>query len=141
MYWVLVFSSPRQFIFSLFLCSSIHQSATFTNSITLLPPSLFCPAVWRSIELLLFNSTSFFLSLSIHLVLFVCLSVCLSNYLSIYLSIFLSVCLSFNQSSCFWAAAPKGPMTYAFTQGKFLLNFLLQCTPPLEPKPQPNLSL
>ena len=28
----------------------------------------------------------------------------------------------------FWAAAPKGPMTYAFTQGKFLL--LLLCTPP-----------
>ena len=30
--------------------------------------------------------------------------------------------------SPFWAAAPKGPMTYAFTQGKFLLHF--QCTPP-----------
>ena len=25
----------------------------------------------------------------------------------------------------FWAAAPKGPMTYAFTQGKFLLLLLL----------------
>ena len=27
--------------------------------------------------------------------------------------------------SCFWAAAPKGPMTYAFTQEKFLLLLLL----------------
>ena len=33
------------------------------------------------------------------------------------------------QSPPFWAAAPKGPMTYAFTQGKFFL--LLQRTPPL----------
>ena len=30
----------------------------------------------------------------------------------------------------FWAAAPKGPLTYAFTQEKFLLLLLLQCTPP-----------
>ena len=29
----------------------------------------------------------------------------------------------------FWAAAPKGPMTYAFTQGKFLL---LRTSTPLE---------
>ena len=27
--------------------------------------------------------------------------------------------------SSFWAAAPKGPMTYAFTQEKFLLLLLL----------------
>ena len=33
----------------------------------------------------------------------------------------------------FWAAAPKGPMTYAFTQEKFLLlllRLLLLCPPP-----------
>ena len=30
-----------------------------------------------------------------------------------------------NMFSTFWAAAPKGPMTYAFTQGKFLLLLLL----------------
>ena len=32
----------------------------------------------------------------------------------------------------FWAAVPKGSMTYAFTQGKYLLLFLLLllCTPP-----------
>ena len=30
----------------------------------------------------------------------------------------------------FWAAAPKGPMTYAFTQEKFLLLLLLLLHPP-----------
>ena len=49
----------------------------------------------------------------------------------------LSVCLSIHPSiglSTFWAAAPKGPMTYAFTQGKFLLLLLLLrlYPPPLE---------
>ena len=33
----------------------------------------------------------------------------------------------------FWAAAPKGPMTYAFTQEKFLLLLLL--LPLLHPPP------
>ena len=33
----------------------------------------------------------------------------------------------------FWAAAPKGSMTYAFTHtGDFLLLFLLLCPPPLK---------
>ena len=107
---VIVFSSPRQFIVSLFLCSSIHRSATFTHSITLLPPSLFCPLAWRSIELLLFNSLSFFLSLSIFfsnlldmteatgltlkLYLWTMVNVILWTYNFVYLSIYLSICLS-----------------------------------------------
>ena len=32
--------------------------------------------------------------------------------------------------STFWAAAPRGPMTYAFTQEKFLLLLLLLLLPP-----------
>ena len=34
-----------------------------------------------------------------------------------------------SSSSPFWAAAPKGPMTYAFTQEKFLLLLLRTSTP------------
>ena len=37
----------------------------------------------------------------------------------------------------FWAAAPKGPMTYAFTQEKILLLLLLR-PPPLRPKFKPR---
>ena len=33
-------------------------------------------------------------------------------------------------SMLFWAAAPKGPMTYPFTQGKFFLLLLLLRPPP-----------
>ena len=41
---------------------------------------------------------------------------------------------------CFWAAAPKGPMTYAFTQEKILLLLLLLLL--LRPPPRgPNSSL
>ena len=54
-----------------------------------------------------------------------------------------SVMISFFGVCGFWAAAPKGSMTYAFTHmGNFLLLPLLQRTPPqipaLRPKFQPR---
>ena len=40
--------------------------------------------------------------------------------------------------STFWAAAPKGPMTYAFTHmGNFLLLLLLLLRTPLPPASRP----
>ena len=44
-------------------------------------------------------------------------------------SIFHKFSMLFNENFTFWAAALKGPMTYAVTQGKFLLLLLRMSTP------------